>query len=229
MASVADWSALSLTGKGSHLNQDRFGANGTLFCVADGMGGPAGGHHAATSAVRAFMAAQPTDAPSLESAIHEAAQAVKATSANHPGQGAMGTTLTAVLVTGSGLLVVSVGDTRCYLSNRTEIHQLTVDDTIAQSLGISPDDERYDRATATLTRSLGGHGPIPDCHVIEQAIDEPCTVLVTTDGIHDHVEPDALRCRPEEHLDQHLLNLADAAQAAGSQDDLTALAIAVQP
>ena len=140
----------------------------------------------------------------------------------------MGTTMTAVLVTDGGLVVCAVGDTRCYLSDASGIRQLTTDDTVAASMEVPVDDERYAKATSILTQNLGGPLELKP-QVIEVPITEQTTIILTTDGVHEHVGPDDLAHDVAVELDLHAIGLADLAQRAGSQDDASAFVIAIDP
>jgi serine/threonine protein phosphatase PrpC len=228
MATAIDWASVSSIGDGHILNQDRAGMDGRRFPLSDGMGGPAGGHTAATTGIRSFFASGPVDAVSLQRAFWCADQAVRAAGRSRPGEADMGATMTAVVVTDDGLLVASVGDTRCYVSDGTGIRQITTDDTIAAAMDIPTDDARYEKATSVLTRSLG-HGPELDVAVQTIPISEATTVILTTDGVHEHVTLDELRHDPCVPLDVHALTVVDRAQRAGSLDDATIVLIAVEP
>lgn len=228
MASAVDWSIFSLTGIDHLLNQDRCGADGELFCIADGMGGPAGGHIAATVALRSVFAAKPTDAELLRKAVEAANRAVCAAGRSRPGESDMGTALTAVLITRYGLVVASVGDTRCHLSGPEGVRLLTHDDTLATTLEILPGDSRYQKATSVLTRSLGSE-PEVEVEVVMVPIDAASTVVLTSDGVHEHVALGQFEAGPTAPLDAHALLLVNQAQLCGSFDDASAVVIAVEP
>ena len=108
------------TGLVRSVNQDLAVETSTLFAVADGMGGHAGGEVAARLAVDALSVAfgrQPTGA-GLSQAVTEANTVVFQHSQENPELRGMGTTLTALSLVNEGgqdvLALVNVGDSRSY-------------------------------------------------------------------------------------------------------------------
>ena len=128
------------TGLVRSVNQDLAVETPTLFAVADGMGGHAGGEVASRLAVDALAAAfgrQPTGA-GLSDAVTDANSVVWQHSLDNPELRGMGTTLTAVaLVNEDGhdvLALVNVGDSRCYRFHDGEIAQITTDHSLAEEM-----------------------------------------------------------------------------------------------
>src|SRR6202035_5820267 len=99
--------------------------------VADGMGADGAAASAAgIEALKPLEAALP--AGSLLNAMEDAVRQVGATLAD--ADRGTGTTLTAMLWSGSQLALVHVGDTRAYLLRGGELFQITHDHTVVQSL-----------------------------------------------------------------------------------------------
>ncbi len=128
------------TGLVRSVNQDLAVETPTLFAVADGMGGHAGGEVASRLAVDELKAAfgrQPTGA-GLSDAVTEANAVVWAHSRENPELRGMGTTLTAVaLVNENGrdvLALVNVGDSRSYRFHDGELSQITTDHSLAEEM-----------------------------------------------------------------------------------------------
>ena len=105
-----------------------------LFVIADGMGGMAAGEVASSLAVRTFAdklvgelsgRLRPSGSDDLEeagrAAFHAAADAIQEYASVHPAASDMGTTLTALCLSGSLALIVHAGDTRCDRAGRSAI------------------------------------------------------------------------------------------------------------
>ncbi|NEB02434.1 MerR family transcriptional regulator [Streptomyces sp. SID13726] len=116
-------------------NQDTAYAGARLLAVADGYG-PAGApaSHAAVAALR-FLDTGELPAGNvlnlLEDAVRDASEAVRDVAA---GTDENGTTLTALLWTGSRLALVHIGDSRAYLLRDGTLFRITHDHTVVQSL-----------------------------------------------------------------------------------------------
>jgi protein phosphatase len=128
------------TGLVRSVNQDLAVETPTLFAVADGMGGHAGGEVASRLAVDELKAAfgrQPTGA-GLSDAVTEANAVVWAHSRENPELRGMGTTLTAVALVNEGgrdvLALVNVGDSRSYRFHGGELSQITTDHSLAEEM-----------------------------------------------------------------------------------------------
>jgi len=153
------------TGLVRSVNQDLAVETPTLFAVADGMGGHAGGEVAARLAVDALAAAfgrQPTGA-GLSEAVTEANTVVWQHSQDNPDLRGMGTTLTAVaLVHENGkdvLALVNVGDSRSYRFHEGAVTQITTDHSLAEEMVRSGELTSAEAAVHPhrhiLTRALG--------------------------------------------------------------------------
>src|SRR5215467_8863274 len=113
-------------------NQDSVYAGPRLLAVADGMGGMAAGD-VASNIVIAAMAPLDEDVPGnamVDSANQQIRDAVDA----NPALEGMGTTLTAMLFSGSKVGMVHIGDSRAYMLRDGEFAQITKDDTYVQML-----------------------------------------------------------------------------------------------
>lgn len=150
-------------------NQDFAGSfpEQALYIVADGMGGHRGGEVASQMAVDVF-------AKTFEAGIknerrtHQELLSVSALEANRmilersrfeTDLEGMGTTTTALHFYGGKAMIGHVGDSRCYLMNRTGIWQLTRDHSLVQEklrAGlITRDQLKTDRMKNVITRSVG--------------------------------------------------------------------------
>ncbi len=120
-------------------NQDSVYAGPRLLAVADGMGGMAAGDVASNIVIEALAPLDedvPGDAPidALRGAVDLANQHLRDTVDANPAMEGMGTTLTAMLFSGTKFGTVHIGDSRGYLLRDSEFLQITKDDTYVQML-----------------------------------------------------------------------------------------------
>ncbi len=136
-----------LTGTVRHQNEDRCYADARrgVFVVADGMGGHVGGEQASQTVIEVVsthLSRELRDVvstlPALDRAIRNAILA-----ANHelvemaeryPELGGMGSTVVVGVISDNQLRICHVGDSRAYFLREGGIRQLTLDDTLVQSL-----------------------------------------------------------------------------------------------
>ncbi|MFK0137722.1 MerR family transcriptional regulator [Streptomyces murinus] len=194
-------------------NQDTLYAGRRLLAVADGFG-PAGlaASGAAVAALRYLDEAEtlPVDGElgelgvlgALEDAVRAAGAAVADLAG---GTGEVGTTLTALLWTGSRLALAHIGDSRAYLLRGGELYRITQDHRV------TPQDLLLSKALAR------GLDPVPDLRLQEPR--EGDRYLLCSDGLTETV-PDAL-------IRELLVagagpgELVAAALAAGAPDNVT--------
>ena len=106
----------------------------------------------------------------------------------------MGTTLTAMLWSGSQLALVHIGDSRAYLLRDGELFQITHDHTLVQSLldegRITAEEAASHPQRSLLLRALdGGDDPAPDLQLREARAGD--RYLLCSDGLHAVVPADA--------------------------------------
>ncbi len=132
------YAALSDIGLVRESNQDTAYAGSRLLAVADGFGGA--GAPAGAAAVEVFKRLEGESVPAgdllnvLGDAIERARQAVHGVAAADPAPQEAGTTLTAMLWTGSQLALVHIGDSRAYLLRDGGLFQITHDHTLVQTM-----------------------------------------------------------------------------------------------
>ncbi|MGI5454540.1 MerR family transcriptional regulator [Streptomyces sp. CA-249302] len=179
-------------------NQDTAYAGTRLLAVADGYG-PAGAP-ASSAAVEALRFLDTAEVPPgeilnvLEEAVRGATEAVRdATSGattDADATGENGTTLTALLWTGSRLALVHIGDSRAYLLRDGALFRITHDHTVVQSLidegRLTPEEATSHPQRSLLLKSLGT--TTPDLHL--QDVTPGDRYLLCSDGL-PAVVPDA--------------------------------------
>ncbi|MGW3420753.1 MerR family transcriptional regulator [Streptomyces phaeochromogenes] len=164
------YSALSDTGRVRPANQDTAYAGTRVLAVADGFG--SGGAPASSAAVEAlkFLDHEPLAAGSvlnlLEDAVQGATQAVQEVAGP---TNEIGTTLTAMVWTGSQLALVHIGDSRAYVLRDGGLFRVTHDHTMVQSMldegRLTPEEATAHPQRALLMKALTGSGPAPDLDV----------------------------------------------------------------
>jgi PPM family protein phosphatase len=156
------YAAASDTGLVRERNQDAGYAGPSLLAVADGFG-PAGerASAAAISAIRRLEAgALPADLlNALSDAVETATSSVRSITGSAPDLEGSGSTLTALLLSGSRLALVHIGDTRAYLFRDGGLFQITHDHTVTQSMidtgRLTPEEATTHPQRSLLLRALG--------------------------------------------------------------------------
>jgi len=178
------------------MNQDSAATSSRLLAVADGMGGHAHGEVASAVAVAALLDldARSRDVDlggvdllaALGEAIADAAARLTELSEQNPELRGTGTTVVAFLVDGARIGVAHIGDSRAYLLRDGELHRLTRDHTLVQSLldegRISPEEAATHPRRSWLIRTLQEGTPAePDLFPLEGRVGD--RYLVCSDGV----------------------------------------------
>jgi protein phosphatase len=202
-------------------NEDSAYAGARLLAVADGLGGHAGGEVASAAVIEALRPLD-TEVPAgellnaLDHAVRRASSALRDIVKDDPSLRGMGTTLTALLWSGSQLGLVHIGDSRAYLVRDGDVFQITHDHTMVQSLlddgKITADEVASHPQRWLLLRALGDGSSEPDLQLREARAGD--RYLLCSDGLHEVAAADSIA--------RVLLTVADPDQAA---KDLIALAI----
>jgi protein phosphatase len=158
-------------------NEDSGYAGPRLLVVADGMGGHAAGEVASSLVVASIAALDDDDLggdllDALADAVSVADTALSRTIDADSALEGMGTTLTALLWSGSRVGLAHVGDSRAYLMRGGDLLRLTHDHTYVQSLvdagRISAEEAENHPRRSLLTRAMDGRNPaVPDLSVRE--------------------------------------------------------------
>ncbi|MDG4861102.1 protein phosphatase 2C domain-containing protein [Streptomyces sp. T-3] len=165
------YAALSDRGLVRESNQDTAYAGSRLLAVADGYGNR--GATASAAAVEALKQLETDGIPAgnllnvLEDAVEQAEHAVHGVAGTGSSPEEAGTTLTAMLWTGSQLALVHIGDSRVHLLRDGELFQITHDHTMVQSMvdegRLSPAEAASHPQRSLLIRALGpGADATPD-------------------------------------------------------------------
>lgn len=174
------------------------GRRGTLFMVADGMGGAAAGEVAsemATSTVFNHMITQWGNdqevteqrfAYRLKEAVEIANQQIHDYAANHLDVRGMGTTTTAAGVFEGALYLTQIGDSRGYLIRQNRIAQITKDQSLMQRL-VDAGELTEEEAAISDRRNIILQALGPDPHVkvdlTRQELRKGDLLIMCSDGL----------------------------------------------
>src|SRR4051812_19650987 len=212
------------------LNQDSVYAGPRLLAVADGMGGMAAGD-VASNIVIAAMAPLDEDVPgdamvdALRHAVGVANQHLRDTVDANPQLEGMGTTLTAVLFSGSKFGMVHIGDSRAYLLRKGDFAQITKDDTYVQMLvdegRVSPEEASSHPQRSLLTRALDGRDIDPEYSVRQVLAGD--RYLICSDGLSGVVSSETIEQTMREITDPQACveRLVQLALRGGGPDNIT--------
>ncbi|MFF2409271.1 MerR family transcriptional regulator [Streptomyces sp. NPDC058092] len=206
------YAALSDTGLVRESNQDTAYAGSRLLAVADGFG--AGGAAAGAAAVDVLKRLETDNVPAgsllnaLEDAVEQAGRAVRGVAGAGLSSQEVGTTLTAMLWTGSQLALVHIGDSRAYLLRAGELFRITHDHTVVQSMvdegRLSPEEAVSHPQRSLLIRALSGDAEVtPDMRLHDARQGD--RYLLCSDGLSSVV--------PDEEIHRALAAIGDPEQA----------------
>ncbi|GAB3105624.1 PP2C family protein-serine/threonine phosphatase [Isoptericola nanjingensis] len=229
------WGAATHQGARRRLNEDSFLARGSVFFVADGMGGHEAGEVASAAAVEALAPLGRSDVVGVDEvrcrvrAAHDAVRAIETA----PGRGA-GTTLSGVALTDQGgepyWLVVNVGDSRTYRVADGALEQVSVDHSEVQELvdagRITAEQALTHPRRHVVTRALGApDDPEPDFWFLPVHAGD--RMLVCSDGLTaelpDRRVAELLMVEPDPQTAAE--RLVGEALAAGGRDNITVIVV----
>jgi protein phosphatase len=139
----------------------------------------------------------------------------------------MGTTLTAILWSGSQLGLVHIGDSRAYLLRGGDLFQITHDQTLVQSL---VDDGRITAEEAAshpqrqlLLQALGGGSVHPDLQLRDASTGD--RYLLCSDGLSAVVPAEAITSvlSTIADPDEAVMKLISLANEGGGPDNITCI------
>ncbi|MBP8531818.1 MerR family transcriptional regulator [Streptomyces sp. MK37H] len=222
------YAVLSDTGSVRESNDDAGYAGPRLLAVADGFGG---GRHAGEAAIEAL---KPLDAgvpggellSALEEAAHRAHESVSALAASDPALRDVGTTLTAMVWSGSRLGLVHIGDSRAYLLRDGELFQITHDHTVVQSLidegRITLEEAASHPQRALLLRAVGAGSAFEPDFALRDARAED-RYLLCSDGLTGVVPTEEIQrvLASEDDPGRAVRDLVALANRAGGPDNVT--------
>lgn len=238
MTTITAAAAASHVGRVRSNNQDSGYAGTSLFVVADGMGGHAGGDVASAIAVRRiaetdrFDFASPQEAEfALQSAMIAANDEISETVAERPELTGMGTTVSALVRVGDVVTTAHIGDSRIYLLRDGELSQITNDHTFVQRLvetgRITPEEAAVHPRRSVLMRVLGDIDQVPEIDTSILGTVPGDRWMLCSDGLSSYVSEERILAAVESAPTS-----ADAASALigealdnGAPDNVTAIVV----
>jgi PPM family protein phosphatase len=214
------------------------GSRGSLFMVADGMGGAAAGELAsamATDLIHQHMAtawaSDETATPArfayrMKEAVELANGRLYTYAREHPEVRGMGTTVTAAGIFGSDLYLTQIGDSRAYLVRGTEAIQLTKDQSLMQRLvdaGELTEDEAEQSERRNIILQALGPDPRVKVDLTHQSIRRGDVLILCSDGLSGLVRREEFASLARQHREPAALcnALIDLANARGGPDNIT--------
>ncbi|MGW9116143.1 MerR family transcriptional regulator [Streptomyces sp. NPDC055663] len=224
------YAALSDTGLVRESNQDTAYAGSRLLAVADGYG--SAGAPAGAAAVDALKHLETGSVPAgdllnvLEDAVEQARHAVNGVLGPGSSPEEAGTTLTAMLWTGSQLALVHIGDSRAHLLRDGELFQITHDHTLVQSMvdegRISAEEAASHPQRSLLIRALGqGADGTPDMRLHDARRGD--RYLLCSDGLSAVVRSGEIRrvLREVPEPERAVRELIALANGSGGPDNVS--------
>jgi protein phosphatase len=217
------------------------GERGTVFMVADGMGGAAAGEIASQMAVDSILnalderwrASQSTDpetfAHALRSATESANAEIHAYATAHPENRGMGTTATIAGLLGDTLFLCQVGDSRGYIVRDGTAIQITKDQSLMQKLieagEMTPEEAEVSERRNIILQALGPE-PAIKVDLTSQQVKRDDVLILCSDGLSGQVRAHEIAAvvTREPDLVQVCKALIDLANEAGGPDNITVVA-----
>ncbi len=217
--------------KRSH-NEDCFEASpdGSLWLVADGVGGHANGE-VASAIVRDTLVSDSKKGVELVQSIRNAHDEILREIARRPACN-MGSTVVALRLQDKKYEVAWVGDSRAYLFNGEQLRQITrdhnpVSELVARGV-ITPEQAAHHPERNVLSQSLGVSDAIKvDPERVRGELQRGEQFLLCSDGLSDEVPDDYIRqiLRENDSPESQVNALVKAALDAGGRDNVTVIVV----
>jgi PPM family protein phosphatase len=216
------------------------GPKGTLFMVADGMGGAAAGEIASQMATDIVLRelrdswlplTQPSPeafARCLKRAAQSANQQIHAYATSHQEYRGMGTTATIAGLLGDTLYLAQIGDSRGYLVRDGVAKQITKDQSLMQKLieagELTEEEAAQSERRNIILQALGPEASIK-VDLTHQQLRKGDTLVLCSDGLSGQVTKEDIANAVTENPDlvAACKKLIDMANDAGGPDNITVI------
>ena len=220
--------------------REELGPKGSMFMVADGMGGAAAGEVASAMAVEIilgelrtnWMSAEASDTEAFVRTIRQATRTaneqINSYAAHHPEYRGMGTTATIAGLLGDTLYLAQVGDSRAYLVRHGVARQITKDQSLMQKLieaGEMTEEEAQHSERRNIILQALGPEPTINVDLTHQTVRRGDTLVLCSDGLSGQVTKDEIAAvvRDEPDLVKACNRLIDRANEVGGPDNITVI------
>ena len=220
--------------------REELGPKGSMFMVADGMGGAAAGEIASAMAVEIilgelrtnWMSAEASDTEAFVRTIRQATRTaneqINSYAAHHPEYRGMGTTATIAGLLGDTLYLAQVGDSRAYIVRHGVARQITKDQSLMQKLieaGEMTEEEAQHSERRNIILQALGPEPTINVDLTHQTVRRGDTLVLCSDGLSGQVTKDEIAAvvRDEPDLVKACNRLIDRANEVGGPDNITVI------
>ena len=218
------------------------GERGSLFMVADGMGGAAAGELASQMATEIVLTelrkhwrnGDETDPESFAASLRTAAESANAHiheyASKHPENRGMGSTATIAGLLGDTLYIAQVGDSRGYLVRDGVARQITRDQSLVQRLveagEITAEEAELSDRKNIILQALGPEATVK-IDLTHQQVRKGDVLVLCSDGLSGQVKGEEIGQVVREEADLMLVckRLIDMANEAGGPDNITVIAV----
>ncbi len=219
-----------------------------LYIVADGMGGHAGGEVASSLCVKRVASWIDKHAPphklasldeasrhahicsTLVQAINHASTSIFERALEEPQLMGMGTTASALMISGKHAYIGHVGDSRVYLIRDRFTYQLTNDHSlIGEQLRagvISREEAKNTHMQNVITRSVG-YQEMEDVDTSTIAIEPHDLFVLSSDGMHGRISDQEISHAVNKSKLNAVKELVELANARGGKDNITLIVVVV--
>ncbi len=223
------------------MREHEVGPRGSLFMVADGMGGAAAGEVASRMAADAVFSHMSSVWPEdneisaqrfayrMKEAVELANNRIHTHAREHPEVRGMGTTATVAGIFGSDLYLAQVGDSRAYLIRNGQITQITKDQSLMQRLveaGELTEEEAEQSERRNIILQALGPDPRVKVDLTRQSLRRGDLLVLCSDGLSGQVKKEEIAeiAATTPDLMELCARLIDLANERGGPDNITAIA-----
>jgi serine/threonine protein phosphatase PrpC len=216
------------------------GDRGTLFMVADGMGGAAAGEIASAMAIDVILrevtdavsrATEPSEevfATAIKRATAAANSHIHSFALEHPEYRGMGTTATVAGVLGDTIYLAQVGDSRAYLIRNGVGQQITKDQSLMQKLieagELTEEEAEQSERRNIILQALGPEATIK-VDLTHQRVRRGDVLVLCSDGLSGQVRGEEIAriVSEEKDLVAACKRMIDRANENGGPDNITVI------